>query len=172
MTKDLPWLAPSLIVCSLAGALYFWRRAPAVALGLLGGVLGGIVGYRSAHGVSVPAYVAGRAFWGMLVVGIAGAFIPPRASPRYLWRGTVLSVPFGMLAVSLTFVVMRAWTCTDYDPATRAWCAGVDLFMGISGVVTFCVGVCALALFGLFVVSASRAEVVETAAWWASAQGP
>ena len=162
MVKNLPWLAPALIVCSLAGALYLRRRAPAVALGLLGGVLAGFIGHRSAHGVSVPAYVIERAFWGLLVLGIAGALIPPRASPRYLWRAAALSVPFGMLAVSLTFFVMRAWTCTDYDPATRVWCAGVDLFMGISGVVTLCVGVCALVLVGLFVVSASRAAPLST----------
>jgi hypothetical protein len=151
-----------LIVCSLVVAAYFSRRAPAVSLALVGGVLGGYLGYRSSNAIAVPMDVAEYMVLGILVCGIAGLFIRPRASARYLWWASLGAALVGMLVVLGTWIVMHVWTCFAYDPPSRRWCDGTDMFMGTSGIVTAYTAMSAFIIVGLFMVSARRAERVRT----------
>ena len=159
--SDLPWLPPALIIGSLVVAAYFARRAPAVSLALVGGVIGGYLGYRSSNAIAVPSDVAEYMVLGILVSGVAGLFIRPGASARFLWWASLGGALVGMLAVLATWIVMHVWTCFAYDPPSRQWCDGTDMFMGTSGVVTALAAMSAFIIVGLFMVSAWRAGHAE-----------
>jgi hypothetical protein len=167
--KDLPWL-PWLLVAISIGA--FWilrRRAPAVAYGLLGLVIGGLLGHHVARGTMVPQVVGQWGLVGMLAFGAFGlAAHKPTASPRFLLVATAGSLLVGLLVVGTTWTVMKQWTCVFYDPPTRRWCAGVDLFMGISGAVTLEAAAGAILVVILFGSSALRARTHVMSSGWRS----
>ena len=118
-----PWLAPMLPW--LAGILliggFFSRRAPAVSLALLGGVIGFFVGPSVAIAFvspfigelgpeSVPVGLAAGAVGGVILLGVIGVLATrPAASPRFLRRaaGTVCSVGIGVVWWTSLMLVRR-----------------------------------------------------------------
>lgn len=150
--------AASWVVMAIAGAVFFTRRAPAVALGLAGALAGGVVGFALAGGEAIPEVVARWAVIGLVGFGVLGSFSAPRASSRFLSLaalGATLSAP---LLAMFTWSQMRA-RCHAYDPAASRFCAGIDLYFGISGVVMFYLGVGLAVLVILLLVSAWRSRV-------------
>lgn len=146
----LAWLAGAVI-----GAIALRRRAPAVALGLTGAVLGGAVGLAGAGGRSVPEQVAEYALLGLLLGCVLGSFVRPTATVRFLLRGAAVTALATAPVAALTWNAMRE-RCPSYDPATDRFCAGIDLFQGISGIVLGAVIMSAVILTGSFLVSAWR----------------
>lgn len=148
----LAWLAGAVI-----GAIALRRRAPAVALGLAGAVLGGAIGLAGADGRSVPEQVAEYALLGLLLGCVFGSFVQPTATVRFLLQGAAITTLATAPVAALTWNTMRE-RCPSYDPATDRFCAGIDLFYGISGVVLGAVIIGAVILTGSFLVSAWRAH--------------
>ena len=81
-------IAIVVVAASLAGALLLVSRAPAVSLGLVGGVAGGLCGFyfSSRHDPKgVPADVAVWATCGLVALGLIGLLVTPpgsSAAPR------------------------------------------------------------------------------------------
>lgn len=146
------------LVCAVIGAIALRRRAPAVALGLVGAVVGAVLGSEWADGRSVPGQGAELAVLGMFLGCVLGSFVPPSASVRFLLGGAAFTVfVVAPVAGAFTWVGMRE-RCPSYDPATDRFCAGVDMFYGISGVVLGAVIVAAAIVTGAFLVCAWRAH--------------
>jgi hypothetical protein len=120
--RDLPWL-PWLLVIATAGMIvWLWWRAPAVALGLLGLLIGAFVGYATAHGRGVPQRVAGIAFVGFVFLGLAGLTITPRVNATWLVRAGACALLVGVLAARVIGPAMQWSTgCGDSVYSTR-WC--------------------------------------------------
>lgn len=155
----LAWLVGAVI-----GAIVLRRRAPAVALGLVGGVVGGAVGLAGADGRSVPEQVAEYATLGLLLGCVLGSFVRPRATVGFLLRGAaIIALVVAPIAGTITWNAMRG-RCTSYDPAPDRFCAGVDMFYGISGVVLGAVVGGAAIVTGAFLVSAWRVHRASRAA--------
>jgi hypothetical protein len=153
---DLVWL--SWLAGAAIGAIALRRRAPAVAFGLVGAVVGGVLGSTGADGRSVPGQAAEVAALGLFLGCALGSIVPPSASVRFLLGGAAFTV-FAVAPVvgAFTWVGMRE-RCPSYDPATDRFCAGVDMFYGISGVVLGAVIVGAAIVTGAFLVCAWRAH--------------
>ena len=165
---DLMWLA--WLVGAVIGAISLRRRAPAVALGLLGAVVGGAVGLAGADGRSVPERVAESATLGLLLGCLLGSFVRPTAPVGFLLKGAAITAfVVAPVAGAITWNAMRG-RCTQYDPATDRFCAGVDMFYGISGVVLGAVIINAVILTVAFLVGAWRAHratrLVEAGVAW------
>ena len=152
------------LVGAVIGAIALRRRAPAVALGLVGAVVGGVVGLAGADGRSVPEQVAECATLGLFLGCVLGSFVRPAASVGSLLRGAAITA-FGAAPVAgaITWNAMRE-RCTSYDPAPDRFCAGVDMFYGISGVVLGAVIVGAAIVTGAFLVCAWRAHTASRVA--------
>ncbi len=165
-SSNLAWLPWLLVAITVVGAWYLRRRAPAVALGLAGALIGGFIGHHIAHEGRVPSHVSGLAVIGLLVFGVIGLVFDPAPASAHRFRATGLALVGGAIAVAMTWTVMHNYTCYYYDPPTRRWCGGVDLFYGISGKVTMEVAVGAFVLVCLFLASALKAEETLTDPWF------
>lgn len=153
---DLVWL--SWLAGAAIGAIALRRQAPAVAFGLVGAVVGGVLGWAGADGRSVPGLAAEVAALGLFLCCVLGSFVPPSGSVRFLLGGAAFTVfVFAPVVGAFTWVGMRE-RCPSYDPATDRFCAGVDMFYGISGVVLGAVIVGAAIVTGAFLVCAWRAH--------------
>ena len=142
---------------AIAGTWFFRRRAPAVALGLVGAVIGGFIGHHATAGDQVPAAVAEGALVWIFGLGLFGLVITPNATRTHLVRAAGFALVGGAIAVRITWTLMLVYTCDAYDPPTRRWCGGIDLFYGTSGIVTMAVGAGAVIIVLLFLLSALRA---------------
>ncbi len=154
--KDLPWLPWVILGVTVAVALYYRRRAPAVTIGLLGGIVGGVWGHIIADGTEVPSEVAGLALVFLFVSGLFGLGFKPLASRRFLRFSALLFLALAPVVGWMTWVVMKYSTCYAYDPPDRRWCGGIDLFEGTSGLVTAEAVLIMLFLSGLLLLSAWR----------------
>ena len=152
---DLMWFA--WLVGAMIGAIALRRRTPPVALGLLGAIVGGAVGFAGADGRSVPEQIAEYATLGLLLGCVLGSFVRPTATVGFLlWGAAVTAFVAAPVAGAITWNAMRE-RCTSYDPAPDRFCTGTDMFYGISGVVLGCVIVGAVIVTGAFLFGAWRA---------------
>ncbi len=154
--------ALALIAVGLVGIVVFRPHAPAASLALVGALAGGAIGFVEAHGRAVPDQVAGRSVMGLLLAGVVGLVLTRGRPPaRWLVGAAALVFMGGGGVATISWFVMRA-RCPNYDPATERFCAGVDMFFGISGVVLayVIIGVALLAAFVL--ASAWQARRVAT----------
>ncbi len=116
------------------------------------------MGLAGADGRSVPEQVAEYATLGLLLGCVLGSFVRPTASVGFLLQGAAITaIVVAPVAGAITWNAMRE-RCTEYDPAADRFCAGVDMFYGISGVVLGAVIVSAVILTGAFLVGAWRAR--------------
>ena len=156
--RDLFWL-PWLLVVAVAGTIaWLWWRAPAVALGLLGLLIGAFVGYATAHGSGVPQRVAGLALVGCMFLGLAGLTIAPRANATWLVRAGACALIVGVLAARVIAPAIHWSTgCVDSVYSTR-WCGagtGDGPFSASMITVLFIsIAIGTVTLAGLFLVSA------------------
>lgn len=117
-------IAIVLVAASLAGALLLVTRAPAVSLGLVGGVAGGLCGlyFSSRHDPKgVPADVAVWATCGLVALGLIGLLVTPRGPAGFL-RRTAVGVAFiaPLAAASLAAVLVQA--CPLYVTDHAGFC--------------------------------------------------
>lgn len=153
--NNLPWVAwvPwSLILFAVGLAWWLRRRAPAVALGLLGAVVGEFIG--APWGAVHP----GGAFTGFLLLGAVGLLVfTPGAGVPFLIRAAVVSVLAGLAGFALTGGFLR-WACPAWaeaiEPRNRSWC-----FEG--GPISFFVLFMAAAVALMFACSAVQASVAD-----------
>jgi peptidoglycan/LPS O-acetylase OafA/YrhL len=154
--------ALALIAAGMLGILVFRSHAPAVSLALMGALAGGAIGFVEAHGRSVPEHVAERAVLGLLLLGIVGLFLTRGRPPaRWLVGAAVVVFIGGGGIATISWFVMRG-RCPQYDPAIERFCAGVDLFFGISGVVLAYVIIGVVLLTAFVLASAWQARRVAT----------
>jgi hypothetical protein len=164
---DFPWLTPLLVAVTLTGAWVFRRRAPGVALGLLGLLIGGFVGYRSSPGVRVPSHTAQGALIGLVVLGgfavapfnpLAGSrLLTPRAGRTFLLRASGCVMLLGILAVR----VAGEFTALSCANLKKPWCGTYEFGGGAEGRVVFATAAGAVVLSCLFLVSATRTQLIE-----------
>jgi hypothetical protein len=157
-------LVISLVVAAIGvvGALLLLRRAPAVSIGLVGGVVAGIFGFfvSAADGPGgVPADVARWASAGLLVAGSAGAATTKGRPPSsFLWHAAVaclVAAPFGALLIFL--LVQQA--CPLYVTRGSGYCFyDFDMLGAWASGVAFLAGIDALVLMTLFLVSGRQAK--------------
>jgi hypothetical protein len=158
-------IAVGLAGASVAGAVVSRRRAPAVTLGLVGGLLASVVGFAVAasdgrHGV--PQEVGIWTSCGLAVFGLLGLIVLPGRPPaRPLWRATLtvaLIAPFA--AATLRFAVGAA--CPLYVTRGAGYCFyDVDLLGGWAAAVTVMLAGDLLGIAFLLGVSAWQARQLE-----------
>jgi len=154
-------IAIALVAASLAGALLFLSRAPAVSLALVGGVAGGLCGFYFSsrhHPKGVPADVAVWATCGLVALGLIGLLVTPRAPARFLRRaaaGVILIAP--LAAASLAAVLRQA--CPLYVTDHAGFCFHeIDVLGGWVSQVVVLFTLDAAALAVLLLVSAKEAN--------------
>ena len=155
-------IAASLVAASVVGAILSRRRAPAVTVGLIGGLLAAVVGFLVAasdgpHGV--PQEVGIWASLGLAIFGLLGlVLLPGRPPARVLWRATLivaLLAPFA--AAVLRFAVGAA--CPLYVTRGAGYCFyDVDLLGGWAAAVTVMLAGDLLGIAFLLGVSAWQAR--------------
>ncbi len=155
------------VASCVAVGMFLLRRAPAVSLALLGGVVGALVGFAvgNADGpAEVPAYSAVGASAGLVVAGLIGILLVPSRPPsRVLNRAAAITLavaPFA--AAGMTLLLQLA--CPPYVMGRGSgFCnyQGVDVLGGwVSGVIVAFV-FDALFVAALLFASAGRARRAE-----------
>jgi len=160
-------IAAALVGASVAGAIVSRRRAPAVTLGLVGGLLAAAVGFMAAgsdgpHGV--PQEVGIWASCGLAVFGLLGLVLfPGRPPARTLWRATlIVALIAPIAAAALRFAVGAA--CPLYVTRGAGYCFyDVDLLGGWAAAVTVMLAGDLLGIAFLLGVSAWQARRAEFA---------
>jgi hypothetical protein len=149
---------------SLAGAALLRHRAPAVSLGLVGGVAGGLYGLHFAYHhdpKSVPADVAVWATCGLLAFGLLGLLLTPRGPARTLrhiaaWCAALAPLFAAALAIALL------WACPLYVTKNAGFCFHeIDVLGGWITSVTFLFIVDAAVLVVMLLVSAKEVTANE-----------
>ena len=152
----LPWL---LFAATIGLGLFFRRRAPAVALGLLGALVGGLV---EVHGNVDPTTWADVPLVGLLVLGVVGLVFTPRASPRFLMGASGIALVGGAVAVAVNLSFF-GWACPSsgfplgLEMRYRHWCNGVSDAIPVVRSTFFVIAAAGI-LAVLFLVSAWRAS--------------
>jgi hypothetical protein len=153
--NNLPWVAwvPWFLILVAVGLAWWLRwRAPAVALGLLGAMVGEFIGapWGSVH--------PGGALTGFLLLGAVGLLVfTPGAGVPFLVRAAAGSVLAGLAGFVLTGGFLR-WACPAWaeavEPRSRSWC-----FEG--GPISFFVLFSGAAVALIFACSAVQASVAD-----------
>lgn len=155
-------IAAGLVTAGAAGAVGSRRRAPAVTLGLAGGMFAGVIGFLVAGSDgprNVPQEVGIWASLGLAAFGLLGLLVfAGRPGARPLWRATwivVLAAP--LAAAALRFAVGAV--CPLYVTRGAGYCYyDVDLLGGWAAAVTVMLAGDLLGIAFLLGVSALRAR--------------
>jgi hypothetical protein len=152
-------IAVVLIGAGLTGAALFRRRAPAVSLGLIGGLAGGLWGFFVGvqhDPTSVPADVAAWSTGALVAFGLVGLLLTPRGPARTLRRIAAWMAGLAPLAVAALAVVLL-YACPLYVTEDAGYCFHeVDVLGGWISFVTLLFLVDAAVVVIVLLVSAKE----------------
>lgn len=155
------WLAWLLLVGSLASGIYIRRRAPAISLGLLGGVLGALVGFGLAGVGEDPSFGTRFLEVGLVLFGLIGLAFTPSASSRFLIGSAVCVLALTPIAIWLAWQILPGLACRAWYSTQDRWCPAGHALGGTSGQITTTAVFVTCAFAGLLMLSAVRARIAR-----------